>query len=470
MQGKSNRAFRRTARVAVGVLAASAITFAATAPGTQAQEDASFSPGNGTAIALVYKVNPIFGNLSFGITAGESVAGHQNTAATAQSAAIDLGVIGVTLAGEGCKGAAPTLPSNQQPQPLVVSSDDPGAAQGKEATLLGAPNVITMRSRATKAPFSQATTTVLDVGGAGGVVLNGGTATATSGVVKAGVRQAKAVTDINQVDLFNGLISLQGMHWEATQQTGKETVSSGKFTLGSIHVAGLAIPLPDDALDQLNALHDVLGSLGVTIDPPKMREASGVVFVDPLRIGIVPSTARDTLIGGLLGALQPVRDNVVGLINQIGCDGNPNILGNNGKTAVTVLDLVLGSVSGAGSLTVELGGVQATTAEIDGFQGLGVIPPLPGSTDGGTGVADLSGTDSGSLPDLSGTDSSSTGGSTATGGDAGTKKPISDTDDDGKRGGALAAIGGGGLLLLLLTAEADRRKMRRAQREIPVEA
>jgi hypothetical protein len=469
MLGKSNRAFRRTARVAIGVLATSAVTFAATAPGTQAQEGGSFTPGSGSAIALVYKVNPVFGNLSFGITAGESVAGHQNTAATAQSAAIDLGVIGVTLAGEGCKGAAPTLASNQQPQPLVVSSDDPGAAQGKEATLLGIPNVITMRSRATTAPFSQATTTVADVGGPGGVLLNGGTATATSGVVRTGVRQAKAVTDINQVDLFNGLISLQGMHWEATQESGKATVNSGRFTLGSIHIAGLPIPLPDDALDQLNVAHDILSSLGITIDPPKMRVAEGVVFVDPLRIGIVPSLARDQLIAGVLGILQPVRDNVVGLINQIGCDGNPNLLGNNGKTAVTVLDLVLGSVSGAGSLTVELGGVQATTAEIQGFEGLGVIPPLAGSTDGSS-LPDLSGTDSGSLPDLSGTDSGSTGGATATAGGSETKKPISDTDDDGKRGGALAAIGGGGLLLLLLTAEADRRKMRRAQREIPLEA
>src|SRR5205823_1193579 len=38
----------------------------------------------------------------------------------------------------------------------------------------------------------------------------------------------------------------------------------------------------------------------------------------------------------------------------------------------------------------------------------------------------------------------------------------------GERGGAMAAVGLGSLLLLALLAEADRRKMRRAQREIPV--
>jgi hypothetical protein len=40
---------------------------------------------------------------------------------------------------------------------------------------------------------------------------------------------------------------------------------------------------------------------------------------------------------------------------------------------------------------------------------------------------------------------------------------------DGSRGGVLAGVAAGGLLLLLATAEADRRKMRRAQREIPLE-
>lgn len=46
--------------------------------------------------------------------------------------------------------------------------------------------------------------------------------------------------------------------------------------------------------------------------------------------------------------------------------------------------------------------------------------------------------------------------------------PISDFT--GERGGALLGVGAGGLLLLLASAEGDRRKMRRAQREIPLES
>jgi hypothetical protein len=461
------RAFRRTALVTVGVAATFASTLALTAPGEAAPSaGAAFGPGTGSATALVYKVNPIFGNLSFGITAGESVAGHQNTGATAQSKAINLGVIGVTLAGEGCKGADPTLAAKDQPQPVIVSSDDPGASKGTTQTLLGVPNTISMTSRATKAPFAEAITTVAPLGDKSAAYVSGGTATATSGVVKAGVRQAKAVTDIGEIDLFGGLLVLKGLHWEAVQETGGETANQGAFTLGSIHLAGSSIPLPADSLEQVKVLKDTLHSLGLTLDAPTVRVENGIVFVDPLRIGIVPSTLRDTVVGGLLGALAPVRTAFTDLLAQIGCESQNNILGNNGKTVVTVLDLALGSISGAGALTLEVGGVQATTADINAFtfgDGSGALPSLPDLGDSGS-LPDLgSGGDLPTLPDATAGSGSSNGGNTAV-------QPISSDDDDGKRGGALLGLGAGGLLLMLLTAEADRRKMRRAQREIPLEA
>jgi hypothetical protein len=468
MKGTATTGFRRTARMAVGVGAACALTFAVTSPGAQAAPDAdtAFGPGTGSAIALVYKVNPLFGNLSFGITAGESVAGHQNTGASAQSKAINLGVIGVTLAGEGCDGADPTLASADQPQPVVVGSDDPGAAQGKTGELLGVPGLITMRARATKAPFAEAITSVAPVGDPLGVLISGGTSTATSGIVKPGVREAKAVSEVGRVSLLGGLLTLEGLHWEAVQQSGAATVNSGTFSLGAIHLAGNTIPLPSDSLSQLAVLKDVLGSLGLTVTAPQTRVDQGIVFVDPMRIGIVPSVVRDTIVGGILGALQPVRQSFVDLLASIGCDSGNDIIGNNGKTAVTVLDLALASISGAGALTIELGGVQATTNEISGFNGLGVVPALADLPSlGDTGSSFDAGSSLGDLPPAdAGTASTTTGGGSAT------TPTKSIADVDGKRGGALAAVAGLGLLAMLLTAEGDRRKMRRAQREIPLEA
>ena len=465
MRGR-RKAFRRTARMAVAVGAISALTFTATANGSGAQTAPAFNAGTGSAVALVYKVNPLFGNLSFGITAGESLAGHQNTGASAQSKAINLGVIGVTLAGEGCQGSDPTLPSESQPQPVLVGSDDPGAADGKSAEFADVPGGITMRARATKAPFAEAITSIAPIGDPLGVLISGGTSTASSGVVKAGVREAKAISELGRVTLIGGLLTLENLRWEATQRSGAATVNSGTFSLGAIHLAGNTIPLPSDSLSQIAVLKDVLGSLGFTLTPPATRVEQGIVFVDPLRIGIVPSALRDSITGGILGQLQPVRESFVEQLAQIGCGEDPDILGNNGKTAITVLDLALASISGAGALIVELGGVQATTSEISGFAGLGLVPALPD-------LGSLPDTGLPTLPDDTGfgdlpTDTATGDAGTDTG--TGTAPPKTIASVDGERGGVLAAVAGGGLLLLLLTAEADRRKMRRAQREIPLEA
>jgi hypothetical protein len=476
MRARGRSTYGRTLKVGVAGVAATLLTFAVTSPGsaTPAQDSAAtpFNNGSGNAIALVYKVNPVFGNLSFGITAGESVAGHQNTGATGQSQSIDLGVIGVTLAGAGCDGADPTLPADKQPQAVVVRSDDPGADKGKTAKEGG---VITQFASATTKPLATASTEIGPIGEQNGLFLSGGKAVATSGIVQAGVRQATATTDIGKVSLLGGLVTLNGLHWNAVQETGGRTTNTGTFTLGSISVLGLTLKPDPDALNQLDSAQDFLSSIGITISRPQTRVASGVVFVDPLRIGIVPSKLRDTLIATLLGQLQTVRQTLTDAIAAISCDGQLNVLGNNGSTLVTVLDLGLATVSGAGSLTVELGGVQATTAAINQFQGLGDIPALDtGSTDSSSSSTDLpdlgstDGTDLGLGTDVGAT----TGGGTAptggsTGGTSGATKPIADIN--GSRGGTLAAVGAAGLLLLLATAEADRRKMRRAQREIPME-
>jgi hypothetical protein len=339
-------------KVGIAAVSATLLTFAITSPGGAAPvQDGggqAFGNGTGTAIALVYKANPIFGNLSFGITVGESVAGHQNTAATGQSQSIDLGVIGVTLAAAGCKGAAATLPADQQPQPVIVQSSDPGAANGKSAKEA---NIISQFASATPQPLAKAITEIGPVGEQNGLFLSGGKATATSGIPSAGVRQATATTDINKVSILGGLVTLNGLHWEAVQETGGRTTDKGTFTLGSINVLGLPLQPNPDSLSQLDSAQDFLSSIGITISRPHTRVASGVVFVDPLKIGIVPSKLRDSVISSLLGQLQDVRQSVTDFIASISCNGSTNILGNNGSTLVTVLDLALASVSGAGSLT-----------------------------------------------------------------------------------------------------------------------
>jgi hypothetical protein len=466
--------------VAVGCIAL--LTFVATEPGgaspDRSGQAAGFSPGTGNAIALGYKVNPAFGGLSFGITAGESVAGHQNTAASAQSKAVNLGVIGVTLAGEGCDGADPTLAEEDQPQPVTASSDDPEAANGntgKEA------EAITMLARATKAPFAEAVTTVAPVGEPGVALISGAKTTATSGVVEPGVREARAVTEIASLTLLDvdgpggllkPLVELGGMRWEAIQRTGAKTTNAGLFEIGSLSVQGKKIALPSDSLDQVNLLNDTLNALGFQIVPPTVRQEQGIVFVDPMKIGIIPSDLRDgLLLGPALSALQGTREAAVETLFRLGCGGDlSGLYVFPSSSAVTILDLAVGSISGAGSLNLELGGVQATTAELGAFEGLGDLPPLP----------DLPALTDGGLPGDFTTDVATDGSEVAAppvvetpaAPDATTTQPTVTSPIgafEGQRGGALLGVGAGGMLMLLASAEGDRRKMRRAQREIPLE-
>jgi hypothetical protein len=466
------RAFRRTRRTALGVGCAALLTFVVTEPGaatSSAPAQAAFTPGTGTAIALAYKVNPAFGGLSFGITAGESVAGHQNTGSSAQSKAVNLGVIGVTLAGEGCEGAPPTLAEEDQPQPLLVSSDDEGAEAGKSAT--EAEGAITMEAAASKRPFAEAVTKVAPVGEPGVALITGGTSYASSGVVADGVREARAVTQIAQLRLLDGAIVLGDMRWEAIQRSGAVNEEIASFDIGSLTVGGQRIPLPTDAVEQLRLLEDALTAAGLQITVPQVRSEEGILFVDPLKIGVIPSDLRDGLIlGPLLSALQPVREAFTETLFRLGCGGDLSGLYTfPSSTAVTVLDLAIGSVSGAGSLNLELGGVQATTAEIAGFEFPGGelppltdAPPAPALPTDSVGDLGGGGFEETAAPPAPQTPAAPT---------APTTTPIAPISDfTGERGGALLGVGAGGLLLLLASAEGDRRKMRKAQREIPVES
>src|SRR3546814_18952859 len=86
MNHRRSGTYRRTRRTALAVGSVTLATFLATSPGSAAPRQAEpFNAGTGSATPIGYKVNPTNGNLSFGIPAGESVGGHQNTGGPGQS-------------------------------------------------------------------------------------------------------------------------------------------------------------------------------------------------------------------------------------------------------------------------------------------------------------------------------------------------------------------------------------------------
>lgn len=313
------------------------------------------APGTGTAVAQTIKVDPRAGNLSLGITVGSALADYTNRVARAESRAIDLGVIGTTLASEPCDGGEPALPADQQPQPLHVETGEPGAAQGVSATDAG---LITKRAQATDQPLGVAETTSGTIGVPGVVEATGTRARAEAGLV-GGQRLARAVTDIGELRLAGGLVSLRGLHWEAVHTSG-EAGPRATFSIGGASVAGVPLPVAPDVTEAVVAqANAALAPLGIRLQLPAAHLSGGVLFLDPLTVSVVPAEARDDVLGPVVAALQPVREAAFAPLTE-GCTE----LSKNGKTPVTVFDIALGSLTGAGSFSVALGGVQATTGDI----------------------------------------------------------------------------------------------------------
>jgi hypothetical protein len=286
-----------------------------------------------------------------------------------------------------------------------------------------------------------------------------------------GVRTTIATVDIGNISLLGGLVSIGGLQWQLTQLGGARTSVTPAWSIKSISVANLPL-LSGSAVSQLVPLVNqlILGPLGMTIDLPTVGSGAGFQFITPFRIAVVPNSTRDGLVGKLLQTLQPVRQPLFSSLLQATCQAG---------NAITVYDIATGSVSGAGSLALELGGVQTSSADIIEYGNLGFPSTLSsGGADSGALLANApSLTTSPEHPAVIGTPGSpaipGTPGSPAlansTPAALAAANPRRPAGVLSTHAGPLAAISLATLGALALVAEADRRKMRKAQRTPPVE-
>jgi hypothetical protein len=440
-----------------------AATAALPMPKLGAQTAPSVEPGQGQAIAQGWKIDPKTGGLSFGFTFGQGLAGHQNKVARAVSQAINTGVIGGTMAGPNCDGGPPTWPRDQQPQPLEVDSRDEGAAAGKNATDYGSPT-FNKFARASDKPLAESVTTMQPFVIPGVLSIGGGVTRTTSGIVN-GERQAIATVDIAEVNLAT-VVKLSDLHWEATyRSSGPGEGVVGKFTVGHAVINGVSTPATDPAL--LARANDALKLFGFKLIEPKAYQTGGVLFVDPLAIGVVPNEARDQVAKQIVDNTDDYRKRLFDEILARECDA---------ADLISVFDIASGSMTGAGEFTINLGGAQASSSIIPktGFslEGVALESFLDGFEPGGgtftapESIANATTSYTGpAAPAAPTTRRAVTNPGSRR--QAINAEPASATFK-GTRGGAMAGVGLATLLLLALVAEGDRRKMRRAQREVPV--
>lgn len=454
---------------------------------------AAVSPGVGSSYAQSLQDTPKDGSLSVGVVLGEALAGHTNDVARAQSQGLDETAIGSSLGSYNCG----TPPSQAQlalvSYPLQAETGQPGADQGMSSTPSGGtPNSFGSDEfvKATSTPYGEADTSYAGLAVPGSVFrATGMVSKAWSGLVN-GQRVAAATEDIKSLDIA-GVLQLSGLHWEATYPSGGSGSPTGSFSIGNLTIGGTPVPTqnPVAALDQAN---QVLGQIGLHLGVPKAQVQQGIEMVTPLELDVVHNDRRDAVVDRVVtngeGALYPVTS---GLENGFGPPEPAQITQAlcQSDTPITVADIAIASVDGAGAYVTSFGGVNATSGEapvnpfqlgfasfnpgssqsfyIPGTAGSAGSAAVPSSSAGGTsGAPSLSGATAGS----GSTSGPATGGGVSTGGSTGRTsggnyqptEPIAATGHS--PGGPLLGIGLGALASLLLLAEGDRRLMRRAQR------
>jgi len=364
--------------------------------GTQraAADDSSWVAGAATATSQAIAIAPSTAGLNYALTLATSVADYQANEGQAESETFTGGPVVTALTSIQCDGSAPTVPGNKLPQPAVAESTT--SNQSNSYTIsdqylngTGIPIIGTglEQAVATIQPAANSVTKISDLDVPGAFDISGAQSSAYAQQVTDKLRQATATTDIAELALANGAVDLKGLHWEDTQETGPGgsiVQQQASFTIGSISIAGVSLPssiVSTDTLAQLlGIVNTALEGTGLHASLPVVSTNSdGTEIISPLSVGIDQSALGQQVVGPLLGQTETVRDELDTLLEKdITCKTG---------TPLTVVDIILGALSGGGNLDLDLGGATATsngTAYANPFgNSLGLL------SDSGGGLADV---------------------------------------------------------------------------------
>jgi len=478
----------RHAALAV-VLVAGACASQALIPSGHAAADTSASswvPGDANATAQAITFHPSTAGLGYDVTLATSIADYQANLAQAESKTFDGGAIVLSATTTQCDGSAPAVSQSQLPQPVIVESNSGNASQsmalnsGYNGT---GPGAGVEEASVTTQPQGSALTKLADFDVPGGFDVSGGQSSAYSQQVAGTLRQATSTADIGQVSLAGGLVTLNGLHWQSTQETGPGgslTQATGSFTLGSVTVSGVTTPVSADNISQVFAsVNTALGPTGFHLGPvPALEQnsADGSVAVPALSIGIDSSALGAQLVGPLLGDADTLRQAFDKALLGVTCQFG---------TPLTVRDIALGALAGGGGIDMELGGVKdvsdgtAFANPFDNALGLlggsgpvgSVLPAAPGTPGSSTFTPGSPGTPGtpGSAP---GTSAPGTAGTSAPGALRGvshilrciTTSPFGHPGCSG--GGGAVPVGLAGLATVLAMGATDLSRLRRYRRAV----
>lgn len=352
----------RGAFAVVVTCAAVAATFAAP---TGAQDATTFRNGEAEATAQTFSANIVQGNANIGFTYGRTIANYRDTTGTAEARALDLGVFPTLFGVEQCDGSAPILNPATFPPKTRVDSGDPAAPNSRVANAyqpgLGThgagPLAGEQDATATKLPSSRAVTRSQRADMFLLVVTGGRTEVTTK--LENGVREAHAVSTADQLQIFGGLFTFHNVRWEATALSGARTATSGGFIFERATVLGSPRTnqqVMADFAGFKKGLEELLRPLGATIKMPELVVEGGRARVTPMEFSIKDIPWGAKVIAPFLGEVQPLKEAMTAQLLEKDCKN---------ESALLLLDVILGVLAGSGSIVIQAGGVEVSTADTD---------------------------------------------------------------------------------------------------------
>ena len=372
---------RRALRIAAACFGLVGLVQLAASTPAAGEDPQEFVEGSGTARGQLARFAPRTGGLTYGVSSGIALAGYEGTVAKSQAQTIDLGLFGLILTAVGPCGGDPFLQPDQLPKPVRAHSVN-GPPESRH-TYLG-PNGNGLGDEAAWAgPETEAraesNATVVEVPGV--LRVSGGTSTAASRLVTGKARQATAAVSLGSVSLGGGAVELRDLRWDVTQHSGEAAQADGSFHIGQVLVAGQPVPAGSDPAAALAGLNEILGRLGLTLDPPAVvKNDKGEVQVTPLRFKVGGKTELSEPLGELLAGTQPLREAVGEMVkgdDPENCQDPRAGIGPLANAGILLADISLAGFTGTGGIDIELGGVRAMTEGVAYDNPFGNRAPLP---------------------------------------------------------------------------------------------
>lgn len=344
----------------------------------------NFNNGEAMASGQAFRFNITQGNANVGYSYGSVLAFYRDATGKADARALDLGVIPTLFGVEQCDGSPPILNPKTFPPLTLADSTEAGSEIPVPADAFmpsfkdhsAGPKVGTQIATATPLPSSKAET-VSENADLFFLALKGAKSEATTSL-KDHVREARSVVSATELRIMSDLFIFKDPRWEAVARSGRVNEVTGSFTFRKAYVLGQP-RTQTEALRDLDGfkkgLEDLLKPLGAKLELPTVVVTDNKVEVTPMSFKLVDPPFGADLIKPFLNNIGPALKDFRDKELERDCKNETNLM---------TADLLLGILSGSGTIEIHTGGADAWTDDTDFTVPAAEFTPQPESTIEGT--------------------------------------------------------------------------------------